>query len=197
MSEFLPSGDFRPPPLPTGFLNNLPLPTTVPAVPRKRSRSLSAVELAELERPLASPAAEPAPTANMAIASVNAAVLNLNQWFVASSEEISRLLVFEHNFSFLAIKKRLESLWALNGIIQVADMSNWCYVVRFSSEQDYLKAAFGGPWKIFDYYIVVSIWSPNFNVNQPIRKIITWIHPLHYFNDLAVSRIAGYVGRAI
>ncbi|CAN0918671.1 hypothetical protein LINGRAHAP2_LOCUS31003 [Linum grandiflorum] len=80
-------------------------------------------------------------------------------------------------------------------------MSNCCYAVRFSSKEDYLKAAFGGPWKIFDYYIVVSIWTPDFNVNQPIRKILTWIQlldlPLHYFNDLAVSRIAGYVGTAV
>ncbi|CAN1179209.1 hypothetical protein LINPERHAP2_LOCUS34079 [Linum perenne] len=56
--------------------------------------------------------------------------------------------VLERSFSYPVIKRRLESLWARTGHIQVTDMSNAFYLVRFSDAEDYQKAAFGGPWKI-------------------------------------------------
>ncbi|CAN1800098.1 hypothetical protein LINPERHAP1_LOCUS22394 [Linum perenne] len=97
------------------------------------------------------------------------------------------------------MKRRLESLWAKHGQIQVSDLSNACFVVRFSNKDDYSRAAFEGPWKIFDYYITISPWSPDFKVYEPIQKILTWIRlpylPLHFFNHLAVSRIGSFVGK--
>ncbi|CAN1144206.1 hypothetical protein LINPERHAP2_LOCUS13974 [Linum perenne] len=107
--------------------------------------------------------------------------------------------VIERNFSYGAMKRRLESLWAKHGQIQVSDLSNAFFAVRFSDKDDYSRAAFEGPWKIFDYYITVLPWSPDFKVYEPIRKILTWVRlpdlPLHFFNHLAVSRIGSYVGK--
>ncbi|CAN1788457.1 hypothetical protein LINPERHAP1_LOCUS18057 [Linum perenne] len=80
-------------------------------------------------------------------------------------------------------------------------MANDFFLVRFSDADDYQLAAFDGPWKIFDYYILVSRWSPLFNENEPVRKILTWIHlpklPIHYFNQLAVTRIGNYIGKTV
>ncbi|CAN1812178.1 hypothetical protein LINPERHAP1_LOCUS26457 [Linum perenne] len=80
-------------------------------------------------------------------------------------------------------------------------MANDFFLVRFSDADDYQCAAFDGPWKIFDYYISVSRWSPLFNENEPIRKILTWIRlpklPIHYFNQLAVTRIGNYIGKTV
>ncbi|CAN1142686.1 Transposon TX1 uncharacterized 149 kDa protein [Linum perenne] len=56
--------------------------------------------------------------------------------------------VLERNFSFITIKRRLESLWAKSGSIQVTDAPNAFFLVRFSDQDDYKRAAFGGPWKI-------------------------------------------------
>ncbi|CAN1178457.1 hypothetical protein LINPERPRIM_LOCUS37163 [Linum perenne] len=56
--------------------------------------------------------------------------------------------VIERSFSFLTIKKRLEYLWAKAGRIQVSDMANSFFLVRFSENEDYQRATFGGPWKI-------------------------------------------------
>ncbi|CAN1120568.1 hypothetical protein LINPERHAP2_LOCUS272 [Linum perenne] len=56
--------------------------------------------------------------------------------------------VLERSFSFGAVKRRLESLWARNGSIQVSDVANSYFLVRFSDPDDYQGAAFGGPWKI-------------------------------------------------
>ncbi|CAN1179210.1 hypothetical protein LINPERHAP2_LOCUS34079 [Linum perenne] len=109
--------------------------------------------------------------------------------------------VLERSFSYPVIKRRLESLWARTGHIQVTDMSNAFYLVRFSDAEDYQKAAFGGPWKIFDYYITVARWSPEFNEEAPIQKILTWVRlpklPIHYFNLIAVERIGNHIGRTV
>ncbi|CAN1157636.1 hypothetical protein LINPERHAP2_LOCUS21666 [Linum perenne] len=107
--------------------------------------------------------------------------------------------VIERNFSYGAIKRRLESLWAKHGQIQVSDLSNAFFAVRFSNKDDYSRAVFEGSWKIFDYYITVLPWSTDFKVYEPIRRILTWIRlpdlPLHFFNRLAVSRTGSYVGK--
>ncbi|CAN1121690.1 hypothetical protein LINPERHAP2_LOCUS905, partial [Linum perenne] len=58
-----------------------------------------------------------------------------------------------------------------------------------------------GPWKIYDYYIAVSQWSPTFNEEESIRSILTWVRllklPIHYFNSVAVSRIGKNIGRTV
>ncbi|CAN1147574.1 hypothetical protein LINPERHAP2_LOCUS15955 [Linum perenne] len=80
-------------------------------------------------------------------------------------------------------------------------MANDFFLVRFSDMKDYQRAAFDGPWKIYDYYITVSRWSPLFNEEEPIRKILTWVRlpklPIHYFNQVAVTRIGNYIGRTV
>ncbi|CAN1825716.1 Uncharacterized protein At4g02000 [Linum perenne] len=109
--------------------------------------------------------------------------------------------VLEKSFSYLSIKKRLEFLWAKAGRIQVADLANSFFLVRFSSEDDYQRAAFGGPWKIYDYYITVARWSPSFHDEEPIKKILTWVRlprlPIHYFNEVVVTRIGNYIGKTV
>ncbi|CAN1145750.1 hypothetical protein LINPERHAP2_LOCUS14862 [Linum perenne] len=56
--------------------------------------------------------------------------------------------VLEKNFSFGAVKRRLESLWAKNGNIQVSDIANSFFLVRFEHPKDYQCAAFRGPCQL-------------------------------------------------
>ncbi|CAN1812759.1 hypothetical protein LINPERHAP1_LOCUS26628 [Linum perenne] len=53
--------------------------------------------------------------------------------------------VLEKSFSYPVIRRRLEFLWAKSGQIQVADLSNDFFLVRFSDGEDYQRAAFKGP----------------------------------------------------
>ncbi|CAN1164706.1 hypothetical protein LINPERHAP2_LOCUS25724 [Linum perenne] len=109
--------------------------------------------------------------------------------------------VLEKSFAYPVLKRRLETIWAKAGHIQVADMSNDFFLVRFSSADDYQRAAFNGPWKMFDYYITVARWSPEFNEDEPIGKILTWVRlpklPIHFFNPTAVNRIGNHIGRTV
>ncbi|CAN1726174.1 hypothetical protein LINPERHAP1_LOCUS397 [Linum perenne] len=109
--------------------------------------------------------------------------------------------VLERNFQYQTVKRRLETLWARSGYIQVTDAANSFYLVRFSDPDDYQRAAFKGPWKIYDYYISVACWTPQFNEEEPLQKILTWVRlprlPIHFFNELAVTRIGNHIGRTV
>ncbi|CAN1168909.1 hypothetical protein LINPERHAP2_LOCUS28103 [Linum perenne] len=109
--------------------------------------------------------------------------------------------VLEKNFSFGAVKRRLESLWAKNGNIQVSDIANSFFLVRFEHSDDYQRAAFRGPWKIYDYYISVGLWTPEFNEEEPLKTILTWVRlpklPIHFFNQVAVTRIGNCIGKTV
>ncbi|CAN1177541.1 hypothetical protein LINPERHAP2_LOCUS33151, partial [Linum perenne] len=75
------------------------------------------------------------------------------------------------------------------------------FLVRFSEATDYKRAGFDGPWKIYDYYITVAQWTPAYNEEKPIQKILMWVRlprlPIHYFNRVAVSRIGNFIGRTV
>ncbi|CAN1154598.1 hypothetical protein LINPERHAP2_LOCUS20104 [Linum perenne] len=109
--------------------------------------------------------------------------------------------VLKKSFSFLTMKRRLEILWARSGTIQMCDLANNFFLVSFSEAIDYKRAGFDGPWKIYDYYITVAQWTPAFNEEKPIQKILTWVRlprlPIHYFNRVAVSRIGNFIGRTV
>ncbi|CAN1750614.1 hypothetical protein LINPERHAP1_LOCUS4098, partial [Linum perenne] len=109
--------------------------------------------------------------------------------------------VLEKSFGYLALRRRLEYLWAKGGRIQVSDLSNDFFLVRFSDADDYHRAALKGPWKMYDYYITVARWSPSFNEEEPIRTILTWVRlpklPIHYFNHTAVNRIGNHIEKTV
>ncbi|CAN1121241.1 hypothetical protein LINPERHAP1_LOCUS5970 [Linum perenne] len=56
--------------------------------------------------------------------------------------------VLEKDFTYPVIRRRLESLWARAGRIQVLDLANNFYLVRFSADEDYQRALFEGTWKM-------------------------------------------------
>ncbi|CAN1805565.1 hypothetical protein LINPERHAP1_LOCUS24316 [Linum perenne] len=99
------------------------------------------------------------------------------------------------------LRRRLEFLWAKKGRIQVSDLSNDFFLVRFSEGDDYQRAAFTGPWTMFDHYIIVARWTPELNEEEPLRTILTWVRmpklPIHFFNQIAVARIGNQIGQTV
>ncbi|CAN1821686.1 hypothetical protein LINPERHAP1_LOCUS29622 [Linum perenne] len=108
--------------------------------------------------------------------------------------------VLEKSFAYPALKCRLESLWVKIGHVQVSDLSNEFFLVQFSSVNDYHRAAFAAPWKMFDYYITVACWTPGFN-EDPVKKILTWVQlpklSIQFFNHTMVNRIGNHMSKTI
>ncbi|CAN1147702.1 hypothetical protein LINPERHAP2_LOCUS16026, partial [Linum perenne] len=75
------------------------------------------------------------------------------------------------------------------------------FLVRFEHPDDYHRATFKGPWKIYDYYISVGRWTHDFNEEEPLKTILTWVRlprlPIHFFNEIAVTRIGNCIGKTV
>ncbi|CAN1120518.1 hypothetical protein LINPERHAP2_LOCUS244 [Linum perenne] len=103
-------------------------------------------------------------------------------------------------FSFMSLK--LPQLWAKKGIIIVSDVGFWFYVVRFETVADYERAMFGGPWMIFDHYVVIQKWRPHFRPEETVLSTLrVWVHlpglPLEYFDNSILKFIGDRIGRTV
>ncbi|PPR85407.1 hypothetical protein GOBAR_AA35285 [Gossypium barbadense] len=63
---------------------------------------------------------------------------------------------------FNVLLNKVSSMWSLRNPIQVMDLENDYYLVRFQDEEDYNKVLIGGPWVIFGQYLTVCLWLPFF-----------------------------------
>ncbi|XP_061374230.1 uncharacterized protein LOC133316489 [Gastrolobium bilobum] len=73
------------------------------------------------------------------------------------------------------LRKRLENMWSRDGNVFVTDIENDFYLVRFEKISDMDHVLTGGPWIIFDHYLAIRSWEPDFNAYQSsINKITAW-----------------------
>lgn len=67
-------------------------------------------------------------------------------------------------------------MWDPRAPIQLMDLENNFFVVRFQDESGYNKALVGGPWIIFGQYLMVRHWSLDFFIIQSgIMAQMVWI----------------------
>lgn len=72
-------------------------------------------------------------------------------------------------------------------------------MVKFDLAEDREKALSRGPWMVFDHFISITHWSPNFvSPDAMIDKTLVWIHfpglNLVYYDEsflLAMASVAG------
>ncbi|QHO28219.1 Endonuclease/exonuclease/phosphatase [Arachis hypogaea] len=98
------------------------------------------------------------------------------------------------------VMKRIENLWGRLVELDVIDLGNEFYLVKFYSQEDLDFALLEGPWKIYDRYLVVRLWEPNFNpLLTTIDKITAWIRltglPIELHNEKILRNIGGLIGR--
>ncbi|RYQ95389.1 hypothetical protein Ahy_B08g090661 isoform A [Arachis hypogaea] len=87
-----------------------------------------------------------------------------------------------------AVKRRLEAMWNKKGTVDVIDLSNDFYLVKFYASEDFDFALMEGLWKVYDHYLTVRLWEPNFNpLRAIIDKITAWI----------LRKIGNLIGRTV
>ncbi|XP_045798137.1 uncharacterized protein LOC123892394 [Trifolium pratense] len=100
------------------------------------------------------------------------------------------------------MKNKLETTWKLVGGIELMDIGNAFYMVKFDGEDDKNKVINGGPWMIYDHYLAVSQWSPTFNAaTATIDKTMVWIRVpslnLVYYDESLLWALASMVGNPV
>jgi hypothetical protein len=59
-----------------------------------------------------------------------------------------------------------------------------------------------GPWFIYDHYLTVQEWKPNFNpVSDTIKEVSVWMRisglPIEYYDSQILSFIGNNVGKTV
>ncbi|CAL1387395.1 unnamed protein product [Linum trigynum] len=86
--------------------------------------------------------------------------------------------------------------------MEIKDLDHDCFLVRLDNEQDYFRALTDGPWVIFDHYLIVQQWTPNFKASDPLPKtMIVWVQlpalKIHFYHKEVVTTIGNLIGRTI
>ncbi|MCH79492.1 hypothetical protein A2U01_0000242 [Trifolium medium] len=103
---------------------------------------------------------------------------------------------------YKALETRLKQMWVRRGIIQIVDLSHDFYLVTFTSWEDQCRAMMEGPWLIYDHYLVVRPWSPNFNPATAVTtSTAVWVRfsglPIEYYDARILHFIGNRIGKTV
>jgi hypothetical protein len=103
---------------------------------------------------------------------------------------------------YKALETRLKQMWVKKGIINIIDLGNDYYLVTFSHEFDHGTALMNGPWFIYDHYLTVKEWSPDFHPqSDTIKKVAVWVRisglPIEYYDARVLKRIGNEIGSTV
>lgn len=69
--------------------------------------------------------------------------------------------------------QRARAMWRSRGSLEVIDIGKNVYLFRFSLQDDYERALFGGPWFVQDHYLMLTRWVPNFRPSMNPFEMLT------------------------
>lgn len=103
---------------------------------------------------------------------------------------------------YKALESKLQKMWGNDGDVYVVDTYNDFYVVKFTSKLDYEFALGGGPWMIYDHYLMIRTWCPFFNPwAASVDRVMVWIRfpelPLEYYDEEVLRCFGNRIGKAI
>jgi hypothetical protein len=103
---------------------------------------------------------------------------------------------------YKALETRLKQMWVKKGIINIIDLGNDYYLVTFSHDLDHDVALTNGPWFIYDHYLTVKEWSPNFHPqSDTIKKVAVWVRisglPIEYYDSRVLRNIGNKIGSTV
>lgn len=103
------------------------------------------------------------------------------------------------NIGYKVLYDKIMKLWNLMGDLELIEIGEGYFVVKFYLEEDIRFALEEGPWVIFGHYLTVRRWRPNFRPSDDtIMSTAVWIR----FPELSVEErvllaLWNTIGRAI
>ncbi|XP_057418637.1 uncharacterized protein LOC130712838 [Lotus japonicus] len=103
---------------------------------------------------------------------------------------------------YRTMKAKLDSTWKPTAGFELMDVDNGFYLVTFDKDEDKNKVIGGGPWMIFDHYLAVSTWSPEFiSPAARVQRTLAWIRipglNVAFYDESFLMSVARVIGRPI
>lgn len=106
------------------------------------------------------------------------------------------------SLGYNTMRDRLSRIWKLGAGFEILDIGNYYFMVKFDDAADREKVMDGGPWMVFDHYLTVQTWSPEFaSPTAKINKTMVWIRfpglNLFYYDESIPMAMAAAVGKPV
>ena len=103
---------------------------------------------------------------------------------------------------YQVLQEKLQRLWKLSGGFEMRDVGHGYYMVKFDNESDREKVIVGGPWMVFDHYLTVRTWSPEFVASEAkIETTLVWLRfpdlNMAFFDESLLLAMASTMGRPL
>ncbi|KAJ8767163.1 hypothetical protein K2173_013560 [Erythroxylum novogranatense] len=110
--------------------------------------------------------------------------------------------VMGRTVGYVTLRRRLLQIWNPKGELELIDLPNDYFIVKFSNKEDRDFAMFEGPWMVQGHCLLVQEWTPAFHpLEAKVSKVAAWIRIPHLpmeFQTVAALRRIGYgVGRTL
>ncbi|CAL1383723.1 unnamed protein product [Linum trigynum] len=104
--------------------------------------------------------------------------------------------------SFTTFSNKVKMQWRPTGTLDILVLGPECFLAKFSNDTDYFRALTEGPWTIFDHYLLVQQWTPNFRLNNKLpNSMIVWVQlpafPIHFYHREVLFSLGNMIGRTI
>lgn len=106
------------------------------------------------------------------------------------------------NVGYVAMKDRLARFWKLQGGFEILNVDHGYFMVKFDLPMDKEKVMSSGPWMLFDHYLFVFNWTPEFVFpSNQIQKTMVWIRfpglNILYYDKSVLLGMASAMGKPI
>ncbi|XP_020218786.1 uncharacterized protein LOC109802009 [Cajanus cajan] len=110
--------------------------------------------------------------------------------------------ILRKNIGYLTMRYRLHTLWKLQGGFELIDISQGYFMVKFDLVADREKVMQGWPWMLFDHYLIVRPWSPEFMAaDAKVDSTLVWVRfpglRMVFYDESVLLTIASAIGKPI
>ncbi|CAL0309883.1 unnamed protein product [Lupinus luteus] len=103
---------------------------------------------------------------------------------------------------YVALRERLQRLWKLQGDFEMVDVDNGFYMIKFDLPADKEMVTSKGPWMIFDHYLAMANWTPDFiSPTAKVDRTMVWIRfpglNMVYYDESVLLGLASFIGKPI
>ncbi|KAK5802615.1 hypothetical protein PVK06_030222 [Gossypium arboreum] len=100
--------------------------------------------------------------------------------------------------SYHAMSNKLQAIWKANKKLQVLDLKNDYFSVRFQDENEYITTISGGPWIIFGHYLMVRPWTRSFSTDQAFpNNLLVWVRLPGLLEGMYNTSLLKFIGGVI
>ncbi|MBA0617981.1 hypothetical protein Godav_027382 [Gossypium davidsonii] len=93
---------------------------------------------------------------------------------------------------------KLQTIWRTNQPLEIIDLENSYFSVKFQTDEEYLKALAGGPCTIFGHYMIMRPWMPAFSTDQPYpSSLLVWIRLPRLPEGMYTKSLLQFIGNEI